>query len=222
MTLQPEEKKIAFCEALFREACNEAKKRLGSLTKSEQIQMSDLLKAFRNLKLETYSAQFGHINTEWNEALAIIGEYTSAHQHKELPHLPQEIGEAMGHALLSWTHFNKLSEEMKGHIKKTHSSFLTQKEKMLEHITHFFAELKIRTSSLSPSEKQSIIALLSVFEAQTKELEKKGAAHDIKATLERLVGEFNKLSQNKNPSRNLQSFIVKATHDLTHFKTMNF
>ena len=222
MVLQTEDKKIAFCQALFREACKEAQQRIGPLTKSEQIQMSDLIKAFRGLKLTAYSAQFGHIDTEWNDALAIVGEYSSVSQRKEPPHLPQEIGEAIGHAIISWNNFDKLPADTKEFIKKTHENFLNTKEKMLQHMGHFFYEIHVRASSLSTSEKETVLALLAMYEPQFKEIWKKGNMTEVHASLENLLRELNKLTQKENPSRDLQSFVTKARHDLDHFKTMNF
>lgn len=222
MGLQTEDKKIAFCEALFREACNEAKKRVGSLPKTEQIQMSDFLKAFHGLKLGPYALPFGHIDTEWNEALAIISEYTTVAQRKESPRLPHEIGEAIGRALIAWNNFDKLPAETKEFIKKTHTNFLTLKEKALEHTSHFFNEIKTRIPSLSTTEKEAIIGLLSVYEPQIKDLGKKGKISEIKSSLESFMRECNKMGQTKNPSRDLQSFIIKTQHDLDHFKAANF
>lgn len=222
MALKTDEKNVAFCEELFQEACNEAKKRIGSHPKFEQLQMSDLLRAFHGLKLGKYSTQYGHVSTEWNKALAIIEGYIAANKKKAPPHLPSEIGQAIGCALIAWTQFDKLPPETKESIKKAHTNSLLTKEKILQHISHFFNEVKVRTSVVAASEREVVMALLAIYEPQCKEAGKKGSVSEVHACLDKILQEMNRLLQKKKPSRELQSFIIKAQHDLERFKTANF
>jgi hypothetical protein len=211
---------VHFCESLYTGAQNAAKKRLGQLPITQQIQMIDAIAAFKDLRQTDYTEHFGLTVGEWNETSAIITTFLTASNPKAQHTLHPDIGLVFVSIIEAWKRFSDLPEETKNQILKAKQIFLKNEDKFLDRLKHFFNEMKVRATSLSAQEKDGIMALIALYLPQTTAACHKRDPATILNLLGQLEADLTRLStQQKEPSRQLTMLITKTHHDIGEFET---
>jgi hypothetical protein len=206
---------VQFCESLYIEACKIAKLRLGQEPTPSQLQILDLVSAFRNLRKADYTNQFGLIVGDWNESMAILKTYISASNHKAPRILHPELGMTIGTVIEEWGRFEEIPKALQGQVRKAKQGFQNTEDKFMERLNHFFNEMKIRVSSLETSEKDGVVALISLYQPQARNACLKGEVEEVLHQLSQLEMDLNRLSkQSKEPSRRIEQLMIKTRHDL--------
>ena len=207
---------VQFCEALFVEACKVAKARVGQEPAPSQLQMIDLVSAFRNLRHADYTNQFGLIVGEWNESIAIIKTYITAANHKAPRTLHPELGLIFATIIEEWGRFEELPKELQNQVRKAQQLFKSSEDKFTERLNHFFNEMKVRASSLDNPEKEGVGSLISLYQPQARNACHKGEVETVLQLVHQLESDLNRLTmQTKEPSRLIEQLVIKTRHDLT-------
>lgn len=211
---------VHFCQLLFSRANTAAKKRLGIEPAINQLQMTDLITAFREGRQHDYGEHFGLIVGEWNESMAIIKTYLTAANPKNPKALHPDLGLSLGNILEQWGRFEELPKDVQTKIKKARKEFMGQEDMLLERVTHFFNETKVRASSLETTDKEGVCGLLALYQPQVRDACHKGEVSMVcnlltqfRMDLERLV------KQAKEPSRPLETLKVKTRHDISELES---
>ena len=211
---------VHFCQLLFSRANTAAKKRLGAEPTTSQLQMIDLVTAFREARQHDYGEHFGLIVGEWNESMAIIKTYLTAANPKIPKSLHPDLGMSLGNIIEQWGRFEELPKDVQTKIKKAKKEFLDQEDTLLERATHFFNETKVRASSLENPDKDGVCGLVALYLPQVRDACHKGevstACHlltQFRMDLERLV------KQAQEPSRPLETLRVKTRHDISELES---
>ena len=207
---------VQFCESLFIEACKIAKLRVGQEPLPSQLQMLDLITAFRNLRQVDYTNQFGLIVGEWNESTAIIKTYLSAANLKAPRILHPELGVIFGTIIEEWGRFEELPKELQTQVRKAKKEFQNTEDKFMERLNHFFNEMKVRASSLETPEKEGVVGLISLYQPQARNACLKGEIDSVLHQLNQLEMDLNRLAMQSNePSRCIEQLVIKTRHDLS-------
>jgi hypothetical protein len=211
---------VQFCESLFSEASKAAKERLGQEPTLTQLHMIDLLSAFRKLRKEDYSNQFGLIAGEWNESIAIIKTYISASNLKAPHILHPELGHTIGAIIEEWGRFEELPKDLQGLVCKIKDQFKNTEDAFMARLNHFFNEMKIRTSSLDSPEKEGVDSLISLYRPQAQTACHKGEVESVLHLLDQLQMDLQRLSiQRTEPSRPMEQLVIKTRHDLSELES---
>lgn len=211
---------VHFCESLSIEASKIAKARLGKEPMPTQVQMNDLVMAFRQMRQEDYTNQFGLIAGEWNESVAIAKTYVTAANHKSPRILHPELGVIIGEVIEEWGHFEDLPKDLQTKVRKAKASFKNTEDKFMDRLNHFFNEMKVRASSLETVEKEGVIGLMSVYQPQARNACHKGEVEAVLNLISQLEMDLNRLSmQRKEPSRLLEQLVIKTRHDLSELES---
>lgn len=216
MTTQATEfKPVSFCQSLFAGANVAAKKRWGQEPFANQLQMADLVAAFRDMRRHDYTEHFGLIVGEWNESMAIIKTYLAAADPKTPKALHPELGQSLGGIIEQWGHFEELPKEVKAKIRKAKKQFLEQEDALLERTVHFFNETKVRASSLPSAEKEGVNSLVALYQPQVRDECHKRDVSGVFRILDQFKGDIERLAkQAKEPSRTLDTLVTKTRRDL--------
>jgi hypothetical protein len=184
---------VLFCESLFIEACTIAKAKRGQEILPNQLQMLDLVTAFRNMRQMDYTNQFGLIAGEWNEAIAIIKTYISAANHKATRILHPELGLVIGSVIVEWGRFEEIPKELQKQVHTAKQGFQNTEDTFMNRLNHFFNEMKIRASSLESPEKEGVISLISLYQPQARNACHKGEIESVLIFLGHLEMDLNRL-----------------------------
>jgi len=195
-----------FCEMLFKQACE--------IAQATKPQMVDLLKAFRQLQLQEYAAQYSQIHGEWNEGMAIVKAYTIADIH-----LLPEIGLSIAQAIKNWHQYSKIGSEQKKVIEKAVQKYVRTIEAYLEKLRHFFSQLNVHATHLNENETDRIADLIKNYQLQTIDAYHKGKMDEVNHLLHELVQQLTALCEQKEaPSRALQQLTQKAQQHIPLWK----
>lgn len=206
---------VQFCESLHAEAMNCAKSRLSSEPLPSQLQMMDLVMAFRKLRQEDYTNQFGLIAGEWNESIAIAKTYILAANHKACQCLHPELGLIFGTTIEEWGRFEELPKELRSQIHKAKISFKDAEDKFLDRINHFFNEMRVRASSLDTDEKNGVSGLIALYHPQARNACHKRDIEGALLLLAQMETDLHRLaSQRKDLSRSLEQLMIKTQRDV--------
>ncbi len=207
---------VLFCESLFVNASQLAKGRLGIEPMPSQLQMTDLVMAFRRMRQEDYTNHFGLIAGEWNESVSIAKTFVSASNLKSPRILHPELGITIGTVIEEWGHFDELPKDLKSQVRKAKENFKNSEDKFMERLNHFFNEMRVRTSSLDMTEKDGVVGLISLYQPQARNACHKGEVDAVLHLLSQLEMDLNRLAmQRKEPSRPLEQLVIKTRHDLS-------
>jgi BMFP domain-containing protein YqiC len=207
---------VQFCESLFVEACKIAKLRLGQEPMPSQLQMGDLVTAFRNLRQIDYTNQFGLTAGEWNESLAIIKTYLLAANHKAPRILHPELGVVIGTVIEEWGRFEDIPKDLQAQVRKAKKGFQNTEDKFMDRLNHFFNEMKVRAASLPTPEKEGVVTLISLYQPQARFACHRGEVESVLHLLNQLEMDLNRLAlQSKEPSRLVEQLVIKTRHDLS-------
>jgi hypothetical protein len=211
---------VHFCQLLFSRANGAAKKRLGTEPTTSQLQMVDLIAAFREARQHDYGEHFGLTVGEWNESMAIIKTYLAAANPKNPKALHPDLGLSIGAILEQWGRFEELPKDVQTKIKKAKKGFLGQEDALLERSTHFFNETRVRASSLQITDKEGLCGLVMLYQPQVRDACHKGEVStacnlltQFRMDLERLVKQANE------PSRPLEALKIKTRHDISELES---
>lgn len=211
---------VSFCESLFTEACAIAKNRLGQEPMPHQLQMVDLLTAFRGLRQIDYSNHFGLLAGEWNEGMAIVKTYIASANPKAVRTLHPELGMTIGTIIEGWRDFQKLPKDVQTNLRKAKQQYAKTEDKFAERLYHFFSEMKVRASSLEPPEKEGVFGLISLYQPQARTACHRGEVDTAIHHLSQLEMDLKRLSiQSKTPSRGIETLVIKTRHDLAELES---
>jgi hypothetical protein len=211
---------VHFCQILFSRANSAAKKRLGMEPTTSQIQMVDLVSAFREARQHDYSEHFGLTVGEWNESMAIITTYLAAANPKTSKSLHPDLGVSLGDIIEQWGRFEELPKDVQTKIKKARKGFLGQEDTLLERATHFFNETRVRASSLETPDKEGVCGLVTLYQPQVRDACHKGDLSTACNLLTQFRMDLDRLvKQAKEPSRPLETLRVKTRHDLSELES---
>lgn len=211
---------VHFCQILFSRANTAAKKRLGSEPTTSQVQMVDLVSAFREARQHDYGEHFGLIVGEWNESMAIIKTYLTAANPKSQKGLHPDLGISLGNIIEHWGRFEELPKDVQTKIKKAKKEFLGQEDMLLERATHFFNETKVRASALETPDKDGVCGLIALYLPQVRDACHKGEVSTACSLLTQFRMDLERLvKQAKEPSRALETLRVKTRHDISELES---
>ena len=182
--------------------------------------MVDLVSAFREARQQDYGEHFGLTVGEWNESMAIIKTYLAAASPKTTKSLHPDLGISLGNIIEQWGRFEELPKDVQSGIKKAKKGFLGQEDSLLERVTHFFNETRVRASSLENPDKEGVCGLITLYQTQVRDACHKGELStacnlltQFRMDLERLV------KQAKEPSRPLEALRAKTQHDISELES---
>lgn len=201
-----------FCETLYGEACELARKRLGVLPKAGTIQMADLITAFVDLKKGAYAPFFGHIDGEWNDAFTIAKTYIHATDGQKVLLLPDR-GYAIATIIESWNLFQQLPVELQQAVKARKEGFLNTQVKLHDRLSHFFNEKKVHMHRMDSKEREEVSALLALFQPQFDEACRKEDNAQVLALFTQLEPAIHRLEL-QYPSQHMKNFATKTHHDI--------
>ncbi len=206
---------VQFCESLCAEATKSAKARLGQEPMPSQLQMIDFVTAFRRLRQEDYTNQFGLIAGEWNEALAIVKTYVQAANHKAPRILHPELGLIIGTAIEEWGRFEELPKDVQSPVRKAKLSFKNVEDKFMDRVNHFFHEMMVRASALEGQEKEGVAGFIALYRPQARNACHRRDVEGALSILGQLEADLRRLSvQLQPPSRALEQLVIKTQRDV--------
>jgi hypothetical protein len=210
---------VHFCEALYSGAKMATKKRIGQEPTPHNMQMTDLLSSFRDLRYTDTTEHFGLIVGEWNEGMAIISTFLAATRPKAAHVIHPEIGVALADLLAGWVRFEDLPKETRNQIQKTKQLFLKTEDKFLDRIRHFFNEMKLRTSALGTTEKENVLGLIGLYLPKVTDACHKRDVDTVFSLLSQVEIDLTRLAgQRKDRARPMATLLVKTRHDLAELE----
>lgn len=211
---------VVFCESLYTDGWAIAKNRLGVEPLPHQLQMIDLILAFRKLRQTDYTNHFGLIAGEWNEGTAIIKTYLDSANPKASKTLHPELGLAIGSLIEEWVGFEKVQKDLQTKVRKAKQLFAKTEDTFMMRLHHFFGELKVRASSLETAEKEWVIGLIALYQPQVRAACYRGEIDTALHLLTQLEMDLKRLSlQSKQPPRPLGSLVIKTRHDIAELES---
>ena len=211
---------VHFCQIIFSQAHAAAKKRLGMDPAASHIQMADLITAFREARQHDYGEHFGLIVGEWNEAMAIINAYLAAANPKNPKAFHPDLGLSIGSIIEQWGRFEELPKETRAKIVKAKKEFLGKEDALLERVTHFFNETKIRASSLETPDKEGVCGFVTLYQTQVRDACHKGEIDQACNLLTQFRMDLERLAkQAKESSRPLGALLIKTKHDISEIES---
>jgi hypothetical protein len=211
---------VHFCQHLFSRANSAAKKRLGTEPATSQLQMVDLISAFRESRQHDYGEHFGLTVGEWNESMAIIKTYLAAANPKTPKSLHPDLGISLGTILEQWGRFEELPKDVQTKIKKAKNGFLGQEDSLLERVFHFFNETRVRASSLETPDKEGVCGLVTLYQSQVRDACHRGDLSTACNLLTQFRMDLDRLvKQAKESSRPLEALMIKTRHDISEIES---